>query len=384
MNGIYPVFWVAVALLGYTYLGYPIAIRLLSALRPRRLNTADEDCTPSITVIVVAHNEAGQIRARLENLLQLDYPESRLEILLASDGSKDGTVKNARSIRSSRVRVIEFDTRRGKSAVLNDVVPMAHGELIVFADARQSFDADVLRTMASVFTDPKVGAASGELMLVDNTHSGEVKSGVGFYWRYEKFIRFHESRVDSTVGSTGAIYAIRKPLFKPIPDALILDDVLIPMRVVRQGYRAWFEPRARAYDRASNTTRREFQRKLRTIAGNFQLFYLEPWLLNPFTNRLWLQTVSHKVMRLLSPLLLCIAFAANLSIIGESFYGYIFAVQIAFYAAAIAGYFASRGKHSPFYLNVPYTFCLLNVTTIVAFFSLLAGRQRVTWNKTDG
>ncbi|MGA7964890.1 MAG: glycosyltransferase family 2 protein [Gammaproteobacteria bacterium] len=363
-----------------------MAIWVLSALRPRRLKTTEGNLTPSITLIVVAHNEASRIRARLENFLQLDYPEKRLEILLASDGSTDRTVENAQSIGSSLVRVIEFKTRRGKSAVLNDVVPIANGELVVFADARQSFEAGVLRTMADVFMDPKVGAASGELMLVESADRSEVKSGVGFYWRYEKFIRLHESRVDSTVGSTGAIYAIRKALFKPIPDSVILDDVLIPMRVVRQGYRAWFEPRARAYDHGSNTMRREFQRKLRTIAGNFQLFYLEPWLLSPFVNRLWLQTVSHKLMRLLSPLLLCIAFIANLLVVGETFYGYVFAAQVVFYAAALAGFLASRGKGAkrcPFYLNIPYTFCVLNAATIVAFFSLLAGRQRVTWNKTD-
>src|SRR5690625_381997 len=238
------ILWIAAALLAYTYLGYPALMRLWSALPRRSPRYADGEEVPLITVVIVAHNEAGRIRARLENLLELDYPENRLRILLVSDGSTDATVSEARAVHSARLTLIEFDKRRGKTAVLNDVVPATNGDIVVFGDARQRFNRDVLRAFVKVFTDPKVGAVSGELVLDAEPSDSEVAEGMSFYWRYETFIRRHESRVDSTVGVTGAIYAIRRRLFRPIPDSLILDDVLIPMQVVRQGYRVCFEPRA--------------------------------------------------------------------------------------------------------------------------------------------
>jgi cellulose synthase/poly-beta-1,6-N-acetylglucosamine synthase-like glycosyltransferase len=190
--------------------------------------------------------------------------------------------------------------------------------------------------------------------------------------------------VGSTVGATGAIYALRRALFKPIPDATILDDVLIPMQVARLGYRVLFEPRARAYDWVAATASEEFMRKLRTIAGNFQLFILEPWLLNPFSNPLWIQTVSHKLCRLLSPLALTAAFCSNLLLVQDPDFRWLFATQSVFYAAAFLGYLTRDAARRPFFLNVPYAFCLLNWATVVAFVRLVNGRQRVTWERFAG
>lgn len=377
-------FWASVALLLYTYLGYPLLIRLLAAL-PRRI-PAEGWLQPRITLVVVAYNEARRIRQRLENFLDLDYPWDRVEVIVASDGSTDSTVERARVYASEQVRVVEFRQRRGKSAVLNDVVPMATGEIVVLADARQRFETGALRALAARFVDPKVGAVSGELVLLDGRAGrSEVGKGVDFYWRYEKFMRLYESRVDSTVGATGAIYALRRELFRPIPEALILDDVLIPMQVARQGYRVLFEPRARAYDWVAPDARHEFTRKLRTIAGNFQLFFLRPWLLNPFQNRLWWQTVSHKLCRLLSPLWLALAFGANLLLAQDQVaYRGLFVAQVLFYAAALLGYLTRHAARKPFFLNVPYAFCLLNWATVMALVHLLNGRQQVTWERTAG
>src|SRR5207249_2121482 len=185
----------------------------------------------------VAYNEAERIEERLRNLLSLDYPQERLEIVLASDGSTDDTVARAKAYEDAGVKVFAFETRCGKPAVLNALIPKVQGELIVLADARQRFEPKALRVLVRSFGDPQVGAASGELMLTPATKGGMISEGAGAYWRYEKFIRRHESRVDSTVGATGAIYAIRRDLFEPIPADTILDDVLIPMRIARKGYR---------------------------------------------------------------------------------------------------------------------------------------------------
>jgi len=335
-----------------------------------------------LSVVVVAHNEAKRIEKRLENLLALDYPRDRLEILLASDGSTDGTLEIARAHEPLSVTVIAFEIRRGKPAVLNDVVPKARGEIVILADARQQFEPDAPRALLRPFADPQVGAVSGELVFTDDGAPGTaVGEGVGFYWRYEKFIRRNESRVDSTVGVTGAIYAIRRELFEPIPEDTILDDVLIPTKVARRGYRVIFEPSARAYDRAATTAKEEFTRKVRTIGGNFQLFARERWLLNPFRNRLWFQTISHKGLRLLGPLCLMAAFGVNLLLLDQPFYRWALTAQLLFYSAALCGYTSRNARRKIPLLSVPYVFCLLNWTTVVAFVRFATGRQRITWEK---
>lgn len=375
-------FWASVGLLAYTYLGYPLLLHAWAALLARPVFAQWRE--PQVTLIVVAYNEAARIRQRIENFLDMEYHWGSIEIIIASDGSTDDTAEVARAYLSPFVQVVEFSRRRGKSAVLNDVIPMARGEIVVLADARQRFETEALHALVAGFADPRVGAVSGELVLLGGDAGSEVGKGVDFYWRYEKLLRRMESQVDSSVGVTGAIYAMRKSLFRRIPEGTILDDVLIPMNVVRQGYRVLFEQRARAYDWASASARAEYTRKLRTIAGNFQLFHLQPWLLNPFLNRLWLQTISHKACRLLSPLLLVMAFAINLVMAVQPGYRELFVLQILFYGAALLGYLTRGTRRRPFLFNVPYAFCLLNWVTVVALVQFINGAQRVTWERTAG
>jgi hypothetical protein len=278
--------------------------------------------------------------------------------------------------------------------VLNDTVRSARGEIVVLADARQRFEADAVRRLVSNFADPAVGAVSGELML--NSGTTATGDGVSIYWRYEKFMRRHESRSDSTVGATGAIYAIRRALFEPIPADTILDDVLIPLRFVGRGYRVLFDATARAVDGPSATARQEFVRKARTIAGTFQLFCRERWLLNPFRNRLWFETLSHKGLRLAAPLLQAAVFACSVGLRGVPLYNLMLLGQCAFYGAAMAGWVLghrapspgprapSPESRAPSYLRllaVPYAICLLNWATIVGFIRFIAGRQHATWEQ---
>jgi cellulose synthase/poly-beta-1,6-N-acetylglucosamine synthase-like glycosyltransferase len=240
-----------------------------------------------------------------------------------------------------------------------------------------------LRALVAPFADPAVGAVGGELLLEGEAGSA-VAGGVGLYWRIEKLMRKAESRLDSTLGVTGAIYAIRRELFEAIPPDTILDDVLIPMRIVRLGRRVVFEAGARATDLASSAGAEEFRRKVRTIAGCFQLFAREPWLLSPLHNRLWLQTVSHKLLRLLIPPLLVLALAANaaLAASGDAFYQLALGVQLLFYAAALAGRHA--GAAPPWLrrpLGAAYVVCLLAWATVVAFCRFASGRQAATWER---
>lgn len=372
------IFWSAVAVLVYTHAGYPLLLWAWARLRPRAEHCAR--CLPRMTVLVVVNNEAANTTGRLENLLALDYPRDRLEIILASDGSDDATLEQALAFRRAGVMVVTFNRRRGKSAVLNDLVPQADGEIVVLADARQRFERGALRALAAHFADPGVGAVSGELML-DSAGGPAVGEGVGFYWKYEKFIRRSESRVDSTVGVTGAIYALRRELFEPIPLDTILDDVLIPMTIVRRGYRVVFESAALAYDRSAPSADAEFTRKVRTLAGNFQLFARQAWLLNPFANRLWVQTVSHKACRLLSPLCLGAALGANALLADRPLYLLTLAAQLALYLAAAGGYVLRNSASKIRLCNVAYAFLLLNWAATVGFMRFLSGRQRVTWER---
>ncbi len=380
MSDVVPaVFWASALLLAYTYLGYPALVWLWASLRARPERDADGE--PRVSVLIVGHNESSRVRARIQNLLALDYPADRLEILFGSDGSTDDTAEAAREFEPSGVIVIAFERRRGKAAVLNDLFAKARGEIVVCGDARQRFDVRALRALVGPFTDPRVGVVSGELILTDGAGARSVGAGVGFYWRYEKFIRRHESRVDSVVGATGAIYAARRALVEPIPDDTVLDDVLIPLRIARRGYRILFEPRARAYDRVAATAREESTRKIRTIAGNFQLLVRERWLLSPWQNRLWLQTVSHKALRLATPLLHVAAFATNLALAASPLYRWTLAAQVLFYTAALAGYALRDCRRRVPLLSVPYVICLLAGTTIIGFVRFATRRQHVTWDR---
>lgn len=370
------IFWISAALLVYTYAAYPLLLSLWARWRERPIHRGTQ--LPSVSIIVVAYNEADRIAARLANLLTLDYPRERVEIILVSDGSTDDTAGRAMADAPANVRVVDFPVRRGKAAVLNELIPMARNEIVLLADARQRFDTAALRVLVAHFSDPMVGAVSGELIL----HVGNALFGAnefsGWYWRYEKALRRNESRIDSTVGVTGAIYALRKSLFLPIAPDTILDDVLIPMLIVRQGYRVTFETQAIAHDLLSSASV-EFQRKTRTLAGNFQLILHEPWLLNPFANRLWWATLSHKLARLLAPIFLLSVLVANAFLLSSFFYRYTLFAQAAFYLAALLAWMLPLSARKTAALKIPFTFCLLNLAVVIGFLRFVRGRQLATW-----
>jgi biofilm PGA synthesis N-glycosyltransferase PgaC len=371
-------FTLSLVLLAYVYVGYPAVAFLRARFRPRIHGR--KAIEPTIAVIVVAHNEGERIEARIQNLLALDYPADRVRIYVGSDGSTADTVERARRCGDPRVRVSAFAEWRGKAAVLNDLIDGARGEILLFADARQRFDRSVLRELVAHFADPGVGAVSGELILEpgDDTVTGR---GAGFYWRYEKFIRRCESRAGSTVGATGAVYAVRRELFQPIPTDTLLDDVLIPLRVARAGYAVLFEPNARAYDTACASAGAEYVRKVRTIAGNFQLFSRNGWLFNPRENPLWFATMSHKALRLAVPALHLGLLVANAALLREhTLFAAAFVLQLGFYVAAAAGH-ALEGRRRPLLVSVPYAMCLLCWATIVGFARFATAQQRVTWER---
>ena len=373
------VFWVSLVLLLYVYIGYPViaVVRARLSAQPR-LRIPIE---PTVSIVVIAHNEAGRIGGRIENLLALDYPRHKVEIVIGSDGSTDDTVERARRYERSGVSVRAFQQHRGKPALVNALVPLVRGEIVVFADARQRFEPQTIRQLVANFADPRVGAASGELVVEAGDGTAPAGHGAALYWRYEKAIRSAEGHVDSTVGATGAIYAIRRALFEPIPEDTLLDDVLIPLRVVRRGYRVVFEPEARAYDGASSTALQEFVRKTRTIAGTFQLMAREGWLLNPVQNRLWFETISHKLLRVALPMFHVSVLASNIVLADSAFFGMTLALQVIFYAAAMVGFVQREGRRRMVVFSAPCAMCLLLWATIVGFYRFITHRQQVTWER---
>ncbi|WP_114238538.1 glycosyltransferase family 2 protein [Dyella sp. C9] len=296
----YLVFWLCALLLAHIFVGYPLCVWLQARLFPRAI--AKQPCTPTVTVVIAAYEGAAHIEAKLVSLGALQYPRELVDILVACDGCTDDTARRALQFGDERVRVLEYPSRRGKAACLNDAVRHARGEVLLMTDLRQRLAPGALQELVANLADPSVGAVGGELMLSD-PETGFAQS-VDAYWRYEKLIRHAESRSGSTIGVSGALYAIRRSLFQPLPDGTVLDDVLVPMRVIASGHRVVFEPAAVAWDRVTQAPTEERRRKIRTLAGNCQLIQLAPWLLLPWRNPAWFRFVSHKLLRLLGPWLL--------------------------------------------------------------------------------
>jgi biofilm PGA synthesis N-glycosyltransferase PgaC len=365
-------FWVSVAVVAYVYAGYPVALRLRARLRVRPVHAAAAGrFTPGVSIVVAARNEGARLGARLENLLAQDYPADRRQIIVVSDGSSDDTLEVLARYRGV-VDAIALPPG-GKALALNAGVAAARFEVVVFADARQVFAPDALSQLVAPLADSTVGAVTGELLLdcesalfsnrraasdrrrghVNQLHgmaidrrvqpdrragvASTIADGVGMYWRYEKELRRLESLVWSTLGATGAIYAVRRALWQPLPPDTLLDDVLTPMRVVLAGFRVVFNDKAQAFDRAAVDADAESRRKVRTLAGNYQILWLEPRLLLPWHNPVWVQYFSHKLGRLVVPYAWLAAFSANIVLAGSSrFFQVCLAGQVGFFL--LAGY----------------------------------------------
>jgi cellulose synthase/poly-beta-1,6-N-acetylglucosamine synthase-like glycosyltransferase len=282
----------------------------------------------------------------------------------------------------ARVRVIEFPARRGKPSVLNDLVPQCRADLVLFTDARQAVHPQALGRLLAAFADPAVGVVSGELVFAPDPLATTAARGMDAYWRYEKFIRKNEAAFSSVPGATGALYAMRRGLFRSLPPEVLLDDVAIPMGAVAQGARCVFEEDAIVYDEPSGSPEQESVRKRRTIAGNAQLVALQPWLLVPSRNPIWFQFISHKMLRLLSPFFLLAAWFCNVMLHGDAVYNVTLAAQAVFYLAAVAGWLAQAAGLRAGPAGAAMMFVALNVTTLAAWGDALRGRYRVAWDRS--
>jgi poly-beta-1,6-N-acetyl-D-glucosamine synthase len=367
------VFWFSASLIGYCYLGYPLYLWLRGRLSPRPVRRGITE--PMVSALMVVRNEEAVIDRKLKNVLSLEYPPAKLEVIVVSDGSSDGTGAILTEFaRDPRVRTVIKPVSCGKACGLNDAVRSAQGEVLLFTDARQQIEPAALGYLIENFADPAVGAASGELMLGDPA-IGETGKGMGMYWQIEKKIRELESASGSVPGATGALYCARKALLEPLPDGTILDDVLLPMQVVRKGFRIVFDSRARAWDSPDLGRSREFSRKVRTLSGNYQLVQLAPWLISS-DNKIRFEFVSHKLSRLIAPFALLGLLTSSLSLPGTLYRAALLS-QLGFYVLSLVALSGLRIGPLTRVADVARTFVVLNSAALVAFVNFVTGRKAV-------
>lgn len=379
-------FWVlviSVLLLGYIYAGYPVLIWLQATFRGRPVRKGP--FSGGAAVLIAAHNEAGALPRKLANLLELARTEPVREIWIGLDGCTDGTgatvraaLAQSRASSGPAVEILEFANQRGKAAVLNDLMAKASQPVFVMMDARQRVEAGAIGRLLENFADDRVGVVSGA--LVYETVEGATQKGAQSYWGYEKFLRECESRFWAVPGATGALYAIRKELCRPIPENTLVDDVLLPMRAVLMGFRCLFEPSARVFDLPTVRFDQEGGRKRRTLAGIWQISSYEPKISSIFSNPIWFQWISHKYLRLFTPLFIILAyFSLGMLAMGpDKRFLTVFGAAMAMLAISAAAY--GRGqRHSSRVLGILGAFWGVNRALLQAAADAWTGRFEARW-----
>jgi len=375
-------FFASLAALLYIYLGYPLVLFALSRLMGREVRR--RACEPSVTVLIAAHNEQEHIGATIANKLSLDFPQDRLEIIVVSDGSEDGTDAIVRSFADRGVRLIRQEPRQGKTAALNLAVPSATGEILVFSDANSLYAPDALKRLVENFADPGVGYVTGKMVYAAPDGS-MVGDGCSAYMRYENLLRAWETLSGSIVGVDGGIDAVRSNLYRPMrPDQL--PDFVLPLAVAEQGYRVVYEPRALLREDALRGTADEYRMRVRVTLRALWALWDMRGLLNPLRHGLFsFQLFSHKVLRYLAVVFMACAVLCNVVLAARSLvFRLALVLQALFYGLALAGRVCEKRGVSPGLLYVPYYFCLVNVAAGHALVRFLRGEKQVLWKPRTG
>lgn len=365
----------------FAFAGYPLLVEVWRRAAARPWKEKSDDAIPKVTAVLIVANEAARLEARVENLFAARIPSCELDVVVVTDGSDDETIAVGRRLveANDHFTLVELKERRGKANGLNEGITRAGGDIIVFADARQSFDPDTIPLLVAAFSDAQVGAVSGRLVI--KRGSSAAGQGISSYWSLESRLREGEAQIDSCIGCTGAVYAIRRSLYRPIPPDTLLDDVVIPMLIAAQGYRVVYEPKALAYDPQDLDPAKEKIRKRRTLAGNFQMLCRYPGWLLPWRNRLWLQLIAHKYLRLMGPLFLLLVFVSSAGLRDKLFYGICLWLQVVFYAFAIFGLMLPSLRSKIF--SLPAGFLFLNWMTIRGLMHFVMGPKTGAWEMVN-
>jgi cellulose synthase/poly-beta-1,6-N-acetylglucosamine synthase-like glycosyltransferase len=358
----------------YILAGYPLLLRSLARSRARPVQR--QSIEPAISLIIVVHNGERFLEAKLRSVLALEYPAGKLEIIVASDGSTDRTEEIAAGFAAQRVSLLRLP-RGGKPAALNAAIARARGEILVLTDVRQPLEPPSVARLVENFADPSVGVVSGELLI--RSGASQEEADIGLYWRFETWMRDSLSSIDSMFGATGPFYAIRRSLAVPIPADALLDDMYLPLAAYFQGYRLVMDSRARAYD-IPTSLETEFRRKMRTLAGNYQILRAYPALLGA-GNRMWLHFMSYKFGRLLLPWLLLILAAASFGL-PAPWRALALAGQAAFYGLALADAWIFRPRLLKRLSSSAHTFLVMMIATLGGL-SVFFVPPRTLWKVTS-
>jgi cellulose synthase/poly-beta-1,6-N-acetylglucosamine synthase-like glycosyltransferase len=380
------IFWISLFIIVYTYAGYGLALFLLVKLKrilkgPSR--ALDDTFTPSLTLVVAAYNEEDIIEEKIQNTLSLNYPADLFQIVFVTDGSTDNTTSIIS--RYPRIKLLHQDGRSGKIAAVHRVMGQVDTEIVVFTDANTFLNKEALTRIARHYSDPTVGAVSGE-KRVKIENSSDATAGEGFYWKYESKLKQWDAELYSVVGAAGELFSVKTGLYVPAEPDTLLDDFMISMRIAQKGYRIVYEPGAYATETASENITEELKRKIRIAAGGIQSIIRTRGIFNPFINPvLTFEYVSHRVLRwTITPFLLILVFGLNIYLVTqltEFVYLLLLVMQVIFYGLAFLGWLLERKQMRIKILFIPYYFCLMNYAVIAGIRRYFSGGQSVLWEK---
>jgi poly-beta-1,6-N-acetyl-D-glucosamine synthase len=379
------VFWIGLAIVFYTYVGYGVVIYILSKLRRRRpvlLNQPDNRL-PEITILIAAYNEENYIEEKIVNTLQLDYPLSKISVFVVTDGSTDSTPELVKKFHA--VKLFHEPQRKGKIHAVNRVMKMVQTPIVIFSDANTILNKQSLRNIVRHYQDKTVGGVAGEKRIFKKAEDNASGAGEGIYWKYESFLKRKDAEVYSIVGAAGELFSVRTTLYQEPEENIIIEDFFMSMKIAASGYRFMYEPEAYAMETASANVEEEWKRKVRICAGGFQAMAKLKDVLNPFKyGILSFQYISHRVLRWsLAPLFLPFIFIANvwLALQGSWFFVAVLAAQVGFYALAALGNALRDKEISIKGFFVPYYFAVMNLAVYAGFVRYCKGRQSVVWEK---
>jgi cellulose synthase/poly-beta-1,6-N-acetylglucosamine synthase-like glycosyltransferase len=375
-------FFLCATIVGFAYVGYPILIWTLARIFGRNSTAPSVESAdlPSVSLLIVAHNEESDIDTRVRNALSLHYPPDKLEIVIASDGSTDATNEIVERYAEHGVQLVAYPTNRGKAAVLNESIPHLRGEVVILSDANTQMDPNAIRALATWFADPGVGVVCGKLVLIDSRSGRNVD---GLYWKYETFLKKSESRLGALLGCNGANYAFRKSLFAGIPADTAIDDFVLPLEIRRRsGCRIQYDAQALAFEETPPDISSEFRRRSRIGAGGFQSIGRLWPLLSPRHGWICLTFFAHKLLRWLSPFCLVGMLVLNVMLLTIPGFAYLLGVQAAFYATAAIAPYLPRKPRVLRLLNLTTMFAAMNLALLVGFMRWVTGTQQGKWQRT--
>lgn len=383
------IFWLAVGIVCYTFVGYGVILYFLVKLKrlviPPYIIHDTPSIYPTVTLLVAAYNEADIIAAKIENTLELDYPDELLQLIFITDGSDDDTPAIVGGY--SRITLLHQPERRGKMAAIKRAMTHVQGEITVFTDGNTFLNPEAVKQLVKHYQNPKVGAAAGEKRIkIDHTADASA-AGEGFYWKYESKLKQLDYAFYSNVGAAGELFSIRTALYPPVETDTIIDDHMIAMRIAEKGFIIAYEPGAYAMETASENTKEELKRKIRIAAGGLQSILRLPRAASPFHYPLLtFQYVSHRVLRwTIVPFLLPLIFILNGILAAKGVgtgYVILFAMQILFYGMSIIGWLLEGRRVRVKLFFVPYYFCLMNYAVVAGIFRYLRGNQAAAWEKS--